>query len=961
MDSKTQLRSAVRLALWSSAAGTALVGTAVAQEARFEEIVVTGTRIVTPGLTANSPIATVDAAEIDFTQPVAIEELIRTLPWAAPAIGPGVNNGTGGGATIDMRGLGPNRTLVLIDGRRVVPFDLEGRVDTNTIPVALLERVDLVTGGASAVYGADAVTGVVNFLLRRDFEGIDLSASYGISGESDTERYRADMTIGGNLDDGRGNVALSVGYTEAKPLLQGDRSFGQDSLSSATGAAQGSPTAIPVTSLAPNFGFPSGAAQIDPDTGEFVDLFSTYNFNPQNYYITPLERYQATALGHYSITDRIEGYGHLFYTRSNVDAQLASSGTFFNVYQLPIGNPYLPEPARQQLCAQVENLAGPCAVGNAEDEIVMALGRRITELGPRLNNHETTMFQYNVGVRGEITNNWSFDAYWSHGESNQSQTRSNWGSYSKVQQALRVNPNDPTQCLDPSNGCVPLDLFGLEGSITPEMVAFINQDALLRQEVDQDVLAGFITGSVGQNVMASNYPVGLAFGVEYRELAAANKSDAASQIQNEVLGTGAPTPDRAGKFDLKEIYAETLVPLISDRPLAHALTLEAGYRWTEFSTDSSQTYGSWKFGGEWAPTEGLRFRAMRQRATRAPNVDELFQPPVSGLSNLDTDPCQGNAINPAEANTPGTLSNLCRETGVPLQQIGTLSAPSAGQINVLLAGNPELGPEKADTTTVGFVWQPRFADGLILTLDYYRIKLNDAISEPSETDILVDCYDPSRNPGLTFNAACAQVLRSPVTGTFNGADAPGVQLPTSNLGFMETDGFDLGVHYRFDFTSPRWGSLELGFMANKVESAVFQATPGSVRRECMGFYSVACGATGPDAAPEWKWTQRTTWTTGNFDVSLQWRHISGMDEEPGGTDFLPAFASISSYNLYDLSAAWQATDAIRLNLVVRNLLDEKPPIIGNTIGTTSFNSGNTFPQFYDVIGRYFTVAASMRF
>jgi iron complex outermembrane recepter protein len=961
MYTNPKLRSAIRLALYSGAVGAALAGTAFAQEPQTEEILVTGTRIVTPGLTANSPIATVDAAEIDFSQPVAIEELIRTLPWAAPAIGPGVNNGTGGGATIDMRGLGPNRTLVLIDGRRVVPFDLEGRVDTNTIPVALLERVDLVTGGASAVYGADAVAGVVNFLLRRDFEGIDISTSYGFSGESDAERYRADLTIGGNLADGRGNVALSVGYTEAKPLLQGDRPFGVDSLSSATGDPQGSATAIPVVSLAPNFGFPSGAAQIDFDTGEFVDLYTTYNFNPDNFYITPLERYQATALGTYEISNRVEGYGQLFYTRSNVDAQLASSGTFFNVYQVPIGNPYLPDPARQQLCAQLEDMAGPCAEGNIEDEIVMSLGRRITEFGPRLNDHETTMFQFNVGVRGDINTNWSYDAYWSHGESNQVQTRGNWGSYAKVQQALRVDPDDPTQCLDPANNCVPLDLFGPEGSITPEMVAFINQDAILRQEVDQDIFAGFVSGSIGQNILASNYPVGVAFGVEYRQVSAANKSDAASQIQNEVLGTGAPTPDRSGKFDLREVYAETLVPLISDRPLAQALTLEAGYRWTEFSTDTSQSYGSWKFGGEWAPVEGFRFRAMRQRATRSPNVNELFQPPVSGLSNLDTDPCQGNNINQAEADQPGTLSNLCLLTGVPQGQIGSLPAPSAGQINVLLAGNPELGPEKADTSTIGFVWQPQFVNNLSVTLDYYRIKLNDAISEPSETDILTDCYDPSRNPGLTFNAACAQVLRSPVTGTFNGADAPGVQLPTSNLGFMETDGFDVGINYRFDFRDARWGSLEIGLLANRAESAVFQATPGSVRRECVGYYSVACGATGPDAAPEWKWTQRTTWMAGNFDMSLQWRHISSMIEEPGGTEFLPAFASISSYDLFDLSGAWQATDAIRVNLVVRNLFDKSPPIIGNTIGTTSFNSGNTFPQFYDVVGRYFTVAASMRF
>jgi outer membrane receptor protein involved in Fe transport len=378
-----------------------------------------------------------------------------------------------------LRGLGPNRTLVLVNGRRVVPFDLLGTVDTNSIPIplALVDRFDVVTGGASAVYGADAVAGVVNFILKRNFEGLDLFASYGQSGHSDARRYRAEATMGTNVADGRGNIVLSVGYTETDPLLQGQRDFGKVALSSTTGLPQGSGTAVPLVINTPNLGIPGGA-QIDPATGTFVPVYQTYNFNPTNFYVAPLRRTQGTALGHYELNEHAEAYAEMVYSKSDVFTQLASSGTFLNVFAVPIGNPYIPEPARQQLCAATGITAASCVAGNPT-EINMSLGRRITELGPRANDFENSLFQYTLGVRGDLAANWKYDAYWSRGESNQIQTRGHWGSDSRVQQALRAL--NTTTCIDPSNGCVPINLFGPEGSITPAMVDFIDEDALLRQ------------------------------------------------------------------------------------------------------------------------------------------------------------------------------------------------------------------------------------------------------------------------------------------------------------------------------------------------------------------------------------------------------------------------------------------------------------------------------------------------
>jgi outer membrane receptor protein involved in Fe transport len=924
-----------------------------------EEIVVTGTRIRAPGLTANSPIQTVTAEDIQIAQPVAMEEFFKKLPGAIPAIGPGTNNGSNGGASIDLRGLGANRNVVLIDGRRLTPADLDGRTDTNSIPLALIERIDIITGGASAVYGADAVSGAVNVITRRDFEGVELSANYGQSGESDAGRQRYDVTVGSNLADGRGNVALSLGYTKAEPLRQDQRPIGEFSLSSTDGSRQGSGTATPVVinNVVPG--------QIDTATGAIVPIHTFYNFQPDNFYQTALDRYQLTALGHYDVTDRIEVYSNLMYTRSDLFSQIAPSGSFLNNYAVPIGNPFLPAAARQQICTAQNIAPANCVPGNPT-EVTLSLGRRFEELGPRMQNFENSAFQYTLGVRGDISERWSYDTYWSYGEGEQTRTRDNWGSLSRVQQALRAL--NPTTCTVTANNCVPLDIFGPLGSITQPMLNFINLDAISRTNVDQKVFEGFVSGDTGDfGSPWSDQGLGIAAGVEHRRMTAANASDGSSQVQGEVLGTGAPLPDRKGTVTLEEIFAELLFPLVSGRRGVQALTLEAGARRTDFEvrgTASSRSYDSYKFGGEWAPVEQFRIRLMRQRATRSPNINELFEPITSGLSNLAVDPCQLGLINQAEANTPGTLSNLCRLTGVPLAAIGALPAPSAGQINVRTGGNPALGPEVADTETMGFVWTPNFADSLTITLDYYKIEVNEAVSSPTAPDVLNDCYTTARNPTLTLNAGCALVLRDPVTGTFNGATAPGVVRALSNVGYYETDGYDVGADYNFTFDNPRLGDLSISFHANLVESWNFQATPAAVLRDCLGYYSVACDTatnltSGP--RPELVWAQSTRWAFGNFDLALTWRNISSLEEEPGGATFFPAFMSIPEYDYFDFHAGWDATERVRFSLTVLNLTDEEPPNVGQTIGGTSNNSGNTYPQSYDAIGRFMSLGVDMRF
>jgi outer membrane receptor protein involved in Fe transport len=946
-----------------------MLGLAVAAQPAFaqekmEVVQVTGTRITTPGTSSNSPISSITAEEIKTSQPVAVEEFFKGLPAAVPAIGPGTNNGTGGAATVDLRGLGSNRSLVLVNGRRLVPYSLTGVVDTNSIPIALLSRVDVFTGGASVAYGADAVSGVANFLLKKNFTGVDLTTSYGATTEDrDAKRRRTDLTIGANLADNRGNVVLSVGKTVVDPLQQGMRPYGITNLNSVTGAGTGSGTTVPAafsTGLGPGGTTTlAGSWQINPTTGALVSPVVPYNTNPLNYYVTGLDRTQATAMGNFKINEHAEAYAELFHTSSKVASTLAETGTFGNTFNVPIGNPFMPAAMRTQLCERRGIPAASCVEGNAT-MVPLLVDRRFVELGPRYNDFDNKTLQYTIGMKGEIAYDWTYDAYWSRGNADQVQTRRNWGSLSKVGQAL--NALNKTTCVVSANGCVPLNVFGAAGSITPAMLGFINQSALLMQFVQQDVGSLSVSGDLGDKLVSpfASQPISMALSVEQRKVVASTQSDAASQIQSEVLGTGAPTPDRSGTFKLREAAVEMAIPLVKDKPFIRALNLDLGYRQTEFtSAGKSQDYGSWKYGGEWSPVQSLRFRAMAQKATRAPNVNELFAPVVTSLSNLAVDPCQGTKINQAQANTAGTLSNLCRQTGVPLSEIGALAQPSSGQINNLSGGNPALGPEEAKTKTIGFVFEP--IPKLALTVDYYKIDIAKAVSSPTTTDILDGCYSTTYNPSLTMNASCGMIGRNTINGTFNGVESKGVMTALSNLGTRNTSGIDINVAYRLNVSTlgldSKFGNLDLSWGANQVQSYKFRPTPASIERDCLGYYSTACGA------PNYKrkFNQRTNWTVGDFSLGYNWRYVSGVIEEPGGTDFLPAFAKIDAFNYVDLSAIWNVSKNLRVNVSVNNAANKKPPIVGGTIGTTGTDSGNTFPQSYDAVGRYITFGASLKF
>jgi len=974
-----------------SAAALAMIGTlgavsAMAQEAsteKLERIEITGSRIKSIGAESSSPITSVGKEDISIKQPVAVEELVRGLPSAYPAIGPNVNNGSNGTASIDLRGLGSNRTLVLINGRRIVPATLGGVVDTNTIPVSLLERVDLVTGGASAVYGADAVSGVVNFITKRNFSGVEASSLYSASEKGDAQRYKNDLTVGANLADGRGNVVLHVGNTRTSPLTLAQRDYSPVVISSVNGLPGGYSTTAAPSQFS---GMPAplnGQRVIDGTTGLLRATVPAagngppdgYNTNPPNYFETPLTRTQVTGIGRFQINEYAEAYAEVFHTKSNVTLNLAPSGTFGASLSIPIGNPYITPAVRAQLCAAYKIAAADCVPGS-KTPFTASVWRRFTEAGPRIYSYDNATTQYTVGLRGDIPmfEGWSYDAYYQSGRSDQIQRTGNGFSASKLQQA--VNAISTTACTVTTGGCVPINLFGAEGSITPAMLAFLSTPTFQTTRVDQTIMAGSASGEIGvaKSPWAKN-PLGLAVGYEDRKVFGGNASDAVVQTQGELLGSGAPTPDRSGTMKFRELYGEANMPLVQNKPFVHSLDLSYGYRHTEFdSIGGVLTYGSWKKGLTYAPVKGFRLRGELQRATRAPNVNELYAPVTTGLSTLTNDPCQQGQITAADAGKAGTLTNLCQLTGVPTSQIGSVAAPSSNQINNTSGGNPNLGPEKADTTTVGLVYEPDYIDGLSVTVDFWKIEINGAVSSPTSSQVINGCYTSALNPGLTYNAFCQLIQRDANNGGLNGTGSKGVSTQSSNLGYYNFSGVDVGASYRLPLKKvglANWGRIDLGMQLSYLKRADFKSLPTVATLEQAGYYGVDVGT----PYTKVRFNQRTSWTLGDYSLGLAWRYIGTSEVQkdkqarPDPTDptktipasYLSDYSKLKAVNYFDLNGTWQVTKNVKLSMTVNNLFDKQPPFVGTGIGPGATNFGNTFPTAYDVIGRRYTATVQANF
>lgn len=952
--------------------------TAAADESAADEtIVVTGSRIAGLNIEQANPVVAIGAEELNRQAPTSIETVLRELPGSAPGIGQQVNNGNGGVASFNLRGLGAGRNLVLLNNRRIVPSTLGGAVDLNIIPVAMIERADIFTGGAVTSYGADAIAGVVNFVTKRNFEGVSLTSQFGLTERGDGQTFRIDGVIGGNFADGKGNVTVGIGYTKVDPVLQGNRPIGEFSRASTcagaisnancanetVGAAQGSNTAVPASLFFPlpvTGPFASGGQF---NGSEIVPGLSDYNFNPLNLFQSPLDRWSLFAQGRYEVTSGIEVYAEALFTRSRVNTELAPTGTFTNPFQIPLNNQFLTGTMRTQLC-EFSGIADCAAAVASGQEITAIVARRFVETGPRRTEFISNVFQVTAGVRGKLTDSLNFDVFGQYGETNRRNTNTGTALAERVQQALRSCPPGS------ASGCTPINLFGQAGTITPEMLAFISVPTSTFTNTNFESVQGIINGDIGVTSPWADSPIGIALGAEYRRYGGGQFGDLPSRSPGAVLGSGGAFLDFSGSFHSTEVYGELNVPLVADKPFFHELTVDGGFRYADYSN----TGGNWTFkaGVRWAPIPDITFRGAWTRAIRSPNLAELFSPVNTDLNNLAVDPCQGT-----NGTASATVSALCAAqlaaVGVPAGVLGSIPAPIAGQINITTGGNPNLNPETATTWTAGVVLQPSFLNGFSLSLDWYRVSVSDAVSSPTVSDVLNGCFgqtDPN-------NTLCQLIRRNPLTGGLSGdpASTQGLILQSSNLGFIQSEGFDLSANYTHDFGG--W-KLNWNANANYTLKSRFQSQPAAIIRECVGFYSVSCDP----VLPEWSFNMRTTAMVDNFDISLLWRYISGNSYEPrtvastlnppgqtlvgsfGSTNpdrIVGAYRTIPAFHWFDLNFGYDINDNLRFSMLVENLFDRKAPDVGNTIGSTTFNSGNTFPSTYDALGRRYTATIGVRF
>ena len=753
-----------------------------------------------------------------------------------------------------------------------------------------------------------------------------------------------------------------------------------NNIDSRTGRAGGSSTTVPSVITVP--GTNSGTLIIAPDGQSLVPFVASrdaFNFNPDNIYQLPLEQYRMYGTARYEVTEAVEAFAEGLFVQSTNRTIIAPSGTFRNVLDTPLSNPFLPAGIRNQICgldtdsatAGVQRLFSQAecdAAALATDpndpayrEVGIDYGRRFVEFGTRNNDRQTTLWQAKAGFRGGITQSLDWEVFGAYGESRIDSVQSGNGLRSRLQQSvLSTNPNT---CLDGSNGCVPINLFGPVGSITPEVQAFLDTGNSAGTSTSLGQVQGFISGDFGLTLPSAANPVSIVIGGEYRRYTAGNTSDVLTQTPGEVLGNGAATPDSFGTYEVTEAFGELVVPLVEDGFVREA-TLQLGGRVSDYSTTGTEYI--YKVGGTITPVDALTIRGNYQRVTRAPNIFELFSPQVTGLDNFDSDPCAGaGPVNNAD------LRAVCLAQGAPANTIGNIIVDPAGQVNVTEGGNPNLAAEKADTWTVGFVFQPDFIPGLSMTVDYYNITLRDAITTPTADDVFISCFGPNFRTAPTVTAAsatdpaCTGIRRNPATGNLFGAvdTTPGLPVVFSNLGRIETDGIDIAVNYAKDIG---FGTLNLSFNGNWTNSLTSdsnQDDPDNVVFECAGFFGTNCGS----ILPEFSFTQRTTLSVGDFDASLLWRFIDEVNLERSvynGTSeapFVDEFETINAEHYFDLTLRWQATENFAFTVAAINLFDNSPQVVGNNIGTTSFNSGNTFPSTYDPLGRRYSVTGRITF
>jgi iron complex outermembrane receptor protein len=1031
-DNNHILRRAVRIAILSaSTLATGLVtNTATAQTqaasdnegtdstAPLAEVVVTGSRIATPSLESVSPVTAVSAEEIKDQGITRVEDLLNSLPQVVADQGSGLSMGSNGTATVNLRGLGVERTLVLINGRRLMGGDpaagspstaaVSGASagDINQIPVALVDRVDVLTGGAASTYGADAVAGVVNFIMNDHFEGVRIDANAGIYNHSNHGGWvdgllqkegggtpvptgtnwdgtSKDLTLimGHNFADGAGNFEGYLGYRRTNPVTANTRDHTacvlNNDLDLSSGAHFGPYTCHGSINSAPSVIFTQNfsAGQVGP-SGSIDPFYQSYNYAYTHYLQRIDERYTAGFFGHLKFNDHAEAYTEFMFMDDNTRGNFAPAGLFLGAGFATSGspalrdgefytncgvggygnsgmNPYLTASEFSTLCAPGSPYTTlPGGTVPVPGDVQLLIARRNVEGGPREDTYVHTTFRGVFGVRGEITTDWNYDSSVTYGLTRSSDYHTNDVSASNAQNALLavMGPNGVPICRGGQTGCVPWNVFNPAVPVTQAQLNYISVPALLNASGTEDIWTTFVSGDLthaGVKLPTAEEGLKVVVGTEYR------REHATAQPDHEyVLGDlgNVIVPPYDGGYHVWEVFTEERLPLASNLPGVKSLDAEAGYRYSSYT--SGFDTNTFKVGLTWSPISDVRVRGSYNRAVRVPNVAELYDPDVVKL-DIGTDLCASGAFStPNAANAAAcALTNGGKPIGVP-----TPGSP-AGQYSGLLGGNPQLKPEVGKTTNVGLVLTPRVLPGFSATIDYTDIKITNVITTYGPNLIQNNCI-------LSGNAAsyfCQLIHRDP-NGTLWASPQGYTDDPLLNIAGLENKSIDVGLAYRLDMG--QWGRLHSRLDGTYLLHLITNPGGGTGAFDCAGHFGPACSP----VTPKWRHRFSLDWDTPLTGVAAgaTWRFFGSATNtlsNPGTPDYVgaavvaangpPPDDHIPTISYLDLHASytWNSTT---LRVGVNNVLDKDPPNIDtqNTGGNTTYAESNTYPSLYDVAGRF---------
>lgn len=943
-----------------------------------EEVTVTGSMIPRKDLDGLSPVTVVNVEEVTYQGTGRVEDLIQALPQVFAAQNSTYANGASGTATVQLRNLGSQRTLVLLNGRRMASGDaFENASDLNFIPAALVKRVDVLTGGASSVYGADAVAGVVNFVLDTEFQGFkgevqwngfqhnnsnDLAAkinkakNYEVPTGSSFNNggYNFNLAVGGKFGDGKGHASAYIDYRDISAITKDSRDYTNCSVSGlgATEPACGGSGTWQYGRFIASTG---KSYVLDPRTGNTntfrprVSANDLYNFAPLNYMQRPDTSWRGGGFAHYEFSKNFVPYVEVMFMDNKTDAQIAPSGSFGSTSLINCDNPMLSAQQRSILC------------GTATDgDVDMILFRRNVEGGGRTDKLTHVNWRVLGGIRGEINPTWRYDVYGLNAKVDAPDSYINDFDVNRLQDALFVvgNAGDPSswQCRSGNPGCAPWNVFtvGTSGKVQPSVSSGVTQAAvdyvsgirLYNSGTNTKVLGAQLTADLGKNnvkLPSATEGIGIGIGGELRKESLFIIPDEVNQAAAGA-GQGGPVLPIDGSYTTREVFLEARIPLVQDTTGAQDLTLELGYRMANNKVLDQKATNNHSFKGllSWAPIADLRLRGGFNRAVRAPNIQELFRLQGLGL-NGTTDICAGE--------NPSATQAQCALTGVSAAQYGNVQESPAGQYNSLDGGNPELTVEKASTITAGLVVMPKAAPGLSITLDYYDIKIEDQITSLFSDDIIQKCAT-SGNPAL-----CNLIHRDRL-GTLwliQGAGAGFTESTNQNIGDLRARGIDVGAGYPWNLGDGGFVNFQMlgSFMLeNKLSNPL-------VEYDCAGLYGNQCGAPNP----KWRHRLRATWNTksSKASVSLNWRFLTGVTiddlsdqndlktEDPdliqqwkdNGSDKNPAT------HYFDIAAGYKILDKMKLTVGCNNILDKEPPMASGV----SPNDFSTGMGAYDPLGR----------